>query len=314
MKLIRFKTFLKEQVQATKRVGIEHLSKLKPLEFLELCEYFKNDLKGIISSEKIKINLKIDGAGLRFGIDSNGKFFIESSSSGPQFDHGAFSNYTKNKYGESNPISDSYDDVFQSLKQYKPLQTYLQKNFPDGVKLFCELLYTPLAKEIEGKLQFLVVKYDKANLGNKFSLIFFKAEDLNGEQLKNETEVFNKLKQLSSSDIVFDDQQIKYEDIDINYEINSFYEMLEDYDDIKNVLASRKSADKKTKQAIISIIEKAQKSISSKIIQTKFNHRFAGDEMEGLVIYFDSSKVVKVVSDKYKSGKEEFNKEYQKGK
>lgn len=64
--MIRFKTFFKlimEDVQASRRIGIEHISKLKPLEFLALCDHFKNDLKGIISQEKVKINLKIDGCG-----------------------------------------------------------------------------------------------------------------------------------------------------------------------------------------------------------------------------------------------------------
>lgn len=310
MIISRFKKFINEDVAQSKRVGIEHLSKLKPIEFIELCKYFKEDLKGIISQEKVKINLKIDGCGVRFGIDTKGNFFLESSNSGPQFEVGAFGNYTKTKFGSSNPVSDSYDDVLKELKKFKPLQSYLKKNFPNGIKIFCELLYTPLAKEIEGQLQFLVVKYDKSQLGKKFSLIFFKAEDLEGKTLEEEP-IVNSLKGMSSTDsIVFDDQRIKYHDIDINYEVNSFFELIEDFGDVETLLRSRLGKDKETKKALIEIIQKAQYDISKKIVATKFNHRFSGSEMEGLVIYFTDDKVVKVVSDLYKSGKEEFNKDY----
>lgn len=249
----------------------------------------------------------------KIGSDSKGKFFIESSSSGPQFEHGAFGNFTKNKFGESNPISDSYDDVFKELKNHKPLQQYI-KQFPEGVKLFCELLYTPLAKQIEDKLQFLVIKYDKGTLGKKFSLIFFKAEDLEGKQLKNESQIFSDLKKLSTADIVMDDQTVNYSDIDINYEVDSFYEMIKDFTDIKSILTSRKAIDKNTKNALIEIIQKAQQTISDKIIKTNFNHKFKGDQMEGIVIYFQSGQVVKIVSPEYKTGKIEFNKSYEEKK
>jgi hypothetical protein len=309
LRIDRFKKFLIEaEVAQSKRVGIEHISKLKPLEFINLCEYFRDDLKGIISQERVKINLKIDGCGVRFGVDTKGNFFLESSKSGPQFEEGAFSGYTKNKFGSSNPVSDSYDDVFKTLKNYKPLQKYLQ-SFEKGVKIFCELLYTPLAKEIEGQLQFLVIKYDKGMLGQRFSLIFFKAEDLEGNSI-DENEVATKLKTLTTPDIVFDDQRIKYHDIDISYEVNNFFEMISDFEDVKTVLASRLGKDKETKKALGEIIQRAQYDISKKIIATKFNHRFSSSEFEGLVIYFTNGKVVKVVTDTYKGGKEEFNATY----
>lgn len=313
MKTKNFK-LLNEEIRSSKRIGIEHLSKLKPLEFLNLIKYFQDDLKGIISSEKVKINIKIDGCGIRFGIDSNQDFFIESSNSGPQFKQNAFSDFTKNKFGSSNEISDSYDDVFGELKSYKPLQSYLKNNFPNGIKIFAELLYTPLAKEIGDQLQFLVIKYDKKNLGNKFSLILYKVEDVNGKGLKNEKQIFEDLKKFSNNDIVIDDQTISYEDINISYEINSLLKILEDYDNLEQILTSRKSIDKKTKDIVISLIQQVQNNISDKIINTKFNHRFSGKEIEGLVLYFSNDKIVKVTSDIYNKGKEEFNKNYREKK
>ena len=302
-----FKQYLKEQeVKTSKRVGIEHIYALKPLEFIDLCRYFKNDLKGIIKPKKVKINLKMDGAGLRIGLDANKKFFIESSRSGPVFKPGAFAEYTINKFGKSNEISDSYDKVLSSLLELEPLQRYLRSKFHQGVKLFCELLFTPNAKQIEGKLQFLVVKYDADKLGKLFSLIFYKAEDLDGNQITNEQQIFNDLKKLSTNRILLDDQTIDYEDIDIEFEVNDFLQIIDDQADVEYILTSRKKDDQPAKEALVNIISKYQKMISDKIIQTKFNNKF-GSEFEGLVLYFTNGKVVKVVTDVYKSGKQDFN-------
>lgn len=300
-----FKQFIKESVSASKRVGIEHISSLKPLEFISFCNYLKKDLKGIISQEKVKINLKIDGCGVRFGVDPESKkFYLESSHSGPQFEVGSFSEFARNKYGLSNSISEQYDDVLDSLKKMKELNNYLKTN---PVKIHAELLYTPNAVESNNKLQFLVVNYDKAVLGKKFTLVMYKVETDS-----DETEIIKQIKTFSTPEIKFEDQRLNFNNIDVSYEVTNFLELIEKEKNIEEILKSRKQIDQPAKVAILEIVSEFQKKISKKIISSKFEHVLGTDSMEGIVLYFDNGKVVKVVTDEYKAGKLKFNLDRQK--
>jgi len=299
-----FKQFIREDVQASKRVGIEHVSKLKPLEFISFCNYLQDELGGIISQENVKINLKIDGCGVRFGVNpDSGKLFLESSHSGPQYDIGAFSKYTQEKLGKSDAISESYDEVLKELSQQKNLLEFL-KNTP--VKVHAELLYTPNATVIGDKLQFLVVKYDKSVLGNKFTLVCYKTEQLKETDLSEE-EIIKQLKTFSTPDIKIEDQRLQFNSIDISYEIGNFLQMINKQNNIEQILVSRKREHQQAKLALIEIIQQVQEDISKKIISTKFQHALGTDSMEGIVLYFTNGKVVKVVTDEYKTGKVQFN-------
>jgi len=72
-------------MKKTKRVGIQHLNKLKPMDFINLVKMFKEEMGGKISDKNASISLKVDGFGCRFGLDPKDNFFLESSNSGPQF-------------------------------------------------------------------------------------------------------------------------------------------------------------------------------------------------------------------------------------
>ena len=128
---------LHEAIQKTRRVGIDHLNQLKPMDFLNLVNLFK-EMGGKISDKNAKITLKADGFGLRFGLDSKDNFFIESSNSGPQFKAGSFQAYTMSKKGEVDAISIAYDRVYDTLLSNKSLQGILQDyNYSNGIKVVC---------------------------------------------------------------------------------------------------------------------------------------------------------------------------------
>lgn len=298
----QFKLFC--ETESSKRVGIKHISELPPIEFISLCRYFKDELNSIISNDKVKINLKMDGCGVRFGTE-HGNLYLESSYSGPQFNVGAFSKYTEIKKGVADNISKSYDDVLDKLQKNKKLKELLDIS---GAKVFAELLYTPNAKEISGKLQFLVIRYPKEKLGSLFSLIIYKVE----HSSLPEIELIKQIKDLSTKEILFEDQKLDFQNIDVTAELDSFFEILKKYDDVEIILKSRKQKDQTLKNTLKTIIKEYQETISKKILLTKMNHKFLDEEFEGIVLYFENGQILKVVSDQYKTGKQEYNKEYKK--
>ena len=98
--------------------------------------------------KKINITEKFDGFGIRFGLDQDKRFFIESSRSGPVFDAGTFRNFAIKKFGSSNPIAEGYEDIFITLQQNPKLQAVLKKYWePSGLKVIAEALYLPNKKE-----------------------------------------------------------------------------------------------------------------------------------------------------------------------
>lgn len=291
-------------VAAKKRVGIDHLSKMKPLEFIALLKHFRDDLGGLITSEKIRVTEKVDGAGLRFGVDPSGRFFLESSHSGPQFEPGAFSAYTLNKFGASNAISDSYDDVFEQLRSRKNLQDVL-KSVDGGVRVVCEMLYNPSATAVEGGLRFVTTTYDPSKLGRVATLVVFSAESLNGE---SNDSLLDEVVDCSDRDIKIARPELKFNDVDVTVEIDDFFTTISSFDKVEEVLTSRKAVDRPMKLALVEIFEKFQKEISEKIASGIANGSF-GPELEGAV--FDTgSKSFKIVTDRFKKNKEEYNSEY----
>lgn len=102
-------------------------------------------------------SLKLDGAGIRFGITSDCKPFIETSRSGPIFKHGAFSEYaySKNLGGESLSRAKRYDDIFRELCAVAESSIHFR-----DVKVIGELLYMPFATRVDEKhVRFIKTPY-----------------------------------------------------------------------------------------------------------------------------------------------------------
>lgn len=303
-----FKNYLAE-VKKTKRVGIDHINKMKPLDFIALMQYFKNDMEGILKGESVKITEKVDGMGLRFGVDDSGRFFLESSNSGPQFVHGAFSDYTTKKHGKSNEISQSYDDIFAKLEKH-PVTKYL-KSLGGAVKVVCECLYVPMGKGDDKYVSFIATKYDRSKLGKTATFVLFNALDFDNLPRTDYNEIINNLKKLSDGDFNFDDPSISSSDIDVTYEIKDFFTAINKYKEIERVITSRKKVDKEEKEILKSLIQKFQNQIAGKFLAAVRGGKF-GPEIEGIVIELANGKTLKVVTDNFKKGKESYNKEYKK--
>jgi len=303
---MRFKELF-EEVKQSKRKGLKHLDKLSPIDFIQLLHFFKDELKGVLSNKTSKITLKIDGIGIRFGVDDKGTFFMESSHSGPQFKAGSYAKQLLKKFGNMKPEMEGFlkgfDDSLEKLKANKKLVNYLSQF--GGVKLFGEQLYLPAA-EITGNLaRWVFVDYDTKKLGKLATFVLFKVEDLEGNLHPKSDEIIKYLKNnISNKDIKYDDPKENIENIDISYEIDDFLKVINNSPNIEQTLASRKHIDRPQKAIFKALIMNMQEKLSKKI-HTKMKSSKFGEDFEGFVFELANGQTFKVISDQWKKRKQE---------
>lgn len=274
-------------MEATKRVSIPHLTKMKPIDFLDLCYYIRDNLKGVISNKTMYITEKIDGFGIRFGVDAAGRFFVESSSSGPQYEMGAFSRFNIEKRGESNKIADGYDDVLYRLAHHPALREYL--TIPGGVKIIGECLYTPNAEWVGDGLRFVNAIYDPKLLGHWATFVCFGVVSPN---VVDFDKMMAGLERLSSPLIKFTTPYIHFVDTDVS----TYTDLVLDIQGKRDILLSRTHANREEKAALIGIIEAVQQRMSEALIAGAHS-QFGG--LEGLVFEIPGGKKFKVVTPEY---------------
>ncbi len=294
-----FSTVFQEMKQ-TKRVGIQHLNQLKPLDFIKLVKLVKEEMGGKISKTNSSVSLKVDGFGLRFGLNNKDEFFIESSNSGPQFKVDAFSEYTKNKKGEVDKISIAYDQVFKSLKSNKKLQKILKENNTDsGIKIICECLYTPIGKKDKDKIKFVSINYDQKKLGEIATFVLIKVID--GDNNILDQNILEYVKELSSKQFLFTDATVTLDDIDLTIEIDNVLKFVKKYPDLDKIVLSRKKVDKEIKNLIKDTLKNYQEQMSDKLLKSIKSTKF-GDEFEGIVFNLLKGKSFKVISKSFSQG------------
>lgn len=296
--MIRFRQYLQEVAQ-TKRVGIQHIEKMKPLDFIALMNYFKSDLKGVLSQKAVKITEKVDGAGFRMGVDEKGKFFIESSHSGPQFTPGSFTAYAKTRGGNID-IAGAYDDVFKRLKGMTRLQSLLKKISGDkGIKVIGEMMYNPVGDIQGSKIKFVATNYDRSKLGKLATFVLFAVVDGEGKEYPDQKNTINLFKEVGDENIKFEDPSIDFNKLDVTLEVKDFFKTFSDLKEIERVLQSRKHVDREPKKALVGLIGAYQEALGKKLINNIKSGKF-GDEFEGLVFQLASGKSFKVVTQRFK--------------
>lgn len=325
-----FSKFIRE-VTNTTRKSIPHLgsdtsNNVSPDVFLDLLKFLEDNYNSVVTPDKVNITEKFDGFGIRFGLDSDKKFFIESSRSGPVYDSGTFRNFATNKFGKSNPIAEGYEDIFEKLKNDKGVQNILRK-FTDqsGIKIVAEALYLPnKIEEIENGddsfVVFIATRYKKSKLGDWATFILINALDGNGKELEQNKKaaLFSELKQSSTSTTKFETPEISssdISDIDVSNEVKAvkrFVNMMEKkYSKSINELlssSSRKRSDLQIKNAVKSQILQFQKDLASKLAGSIMGGKLG--DIEGVVFKLADGLMFKVVSDAFKKAKAERNKEY----
>ncbi len=282
-----------EAIKKTKRIGIEHLNKLKPMDFIKLVKLF-SEMGGKISNKNASVSLKVDGFGLRFGLDKDNNFFLESSNSGPQFKPKAFTQYTIGRKGSADKISIAYDELFNSLKSNKKLINILKKiNTESGIKVVAECLYNPIGKKDKGKIKFVSIEYDLKKLGLVATLVLIKIQDGDGNNVTGS--VINDIKTLSTKEYLFTDPNTSIKEIDLNVEIDNVLKFINKYPDLDKKVLSRKHADREVKNLIKDTLTAYQESMTQKLLKAINNAKF-GDQFEGVVFSLLNGKSFKVIS------------------
>lgn len=296
--MITFKNFIRENVEATTRQNMLHLQKMKDEEFVQFIRGIKNDMSGKLRD--LKVSLKVDGAGARFGKDATGRVFFEGSRTGPIFEPKAFSTHAaaKGATGEILLRAQHYDDVWDIVTKSEFI-----KKLPNNSKVVCELFYNPMGEMKEDGIKFVTVTYDKSKLGKVMTIVPFRVVVANtGQEHARSTEIINMLLDMSNDNIRFISPALTTTgDIDISAFIDPITSLNQQSLDI---LKSRKPSDKKAKENVKAVIQRVKDSLAEYIL----NHQDIagkfklGPEIEGLVLNIGGQDV-KVTTKEFKASK-----------
>lgn len=281
-----------------RRVGIKHISnpgsstEMKDLEFIELVrEIAANDGK----LDGMPINLKVDGAGIRFGKDQSGKpFFLTSRITTPLYAENV-GDFTK--YGVSKGQS---PEQLERTKQYDyALDAIVNSDFidvlPADTIVQAEMLFNGMAEKTPEGLKFVNISYDPKKLGQAMTLVPFSVKTFStGQPSPEETEIKKELVAQSNSKVKIINNQLSQQGIDVSKIIAPVLSMG------PNLLSTLQARTKDTpeKQQAKSILAKARQDLSDFIIQNpniKGKDQL-GSNIEGLVINMPSGRLAKVTS------------------
>lgn len=289
-----------EEVAASPRQGIEHLSKMNDIQFIEFAKSIQKDLKGKIDT--IPVTLKVDGLGARFGKDVNGTPFFESSSSGPIFKPGSFSAFAQGAGhdGERLARAQHYDELFDLITGSEFI-----KKLPNDTKVFCEIMYNPMAEQTERGLKFVTVSYDKKLLGNKVSIVPHYVQKASDNSQHPQSEKIKEwLLTQSTPDIKFIDDRLNYEEaLDVSGTIDPVLSL---NDQSIAVLQSRKAADKEEKAKIKAAIQAVKTALADQILNNpKLVDKYKlGQDIEGIILHRPDAPRLKITTGDFQQSKQ----------
>jgi len=294
----KVKASVTEDVKASPRQGVQHLQKMKDVEFIDFIRNVKDELGGKLSN--VKMTLKIDGLGARFGKDANGRVFFESSRSGPIFTGGMFAAHAKSRgfEGENLERAHHYDEIFNLVTT-----SQFAKKVPNNTKVACEILYNPMAEETEKGLKFVTVSYDKAVLGAKMSIVPLYCEIASTSEPHPDSD---KIKQMlvstkEENGIRFIDNRLGYhKEIDATAIIDPLLTLVDDK--FISTITSRTRADAGAKSELKALVQTVKDQLGAFIIQHPdiAGKGRLGKEIEGLILYRDGQAPVKVTTPDFK--------------
>lgn len=276
------------------RQGIKHLYnrlpdgrissvEMKDAEFLEVAKEIAangGNLNGF------PINLKVDGAGIRFGKDESGRpFFMTSKVTTPlyQDDVGYFTSFGQQRGQDAEQLArtKNYDDALALITGSKFIQT-----LPPDTIVQAEMLYNPMAEKTDQGLKFVNISYDPKKLGRQMTLVPFMFKQYStGEERPDADKIKKRLIAAGDSNVKIISNSLEQKGINVSKII----------DPILNL----DPKDKANKPAF----DQAKQQLSDAIIN---NPKLAGkdalgDNMEGIVVNMPSGKLFKVTSQQMKS-------------
>jgi hypothetical protein len=245
------------------------------------------------------MNLKVDGLGARFGKDTNGRPFFESSHSGPIFQGGMFSRHAESRgfTGEKLERARHYDNIFHTV-----VNSSFVEALPEDSKVVCEIMYNPLAEVTETGIKFVTVTYDRRALGKLMTIVPFEViKSSTGEPHPNSEKIIDMLLKQSTSTIKFiDSKLIQDNEIDVNAVIDP---ILSINDRMLAVLQSRKSADKEEKLQIRVFLQTVKDELADYLLSHPgiIGKDRMGKDIEGIVVKPKNFNSFKVTTPDFKS-------------
>jgi hypothetical protein len=289
------------------RQGIQHIynrlpdgrpssMEMKDLDFIELCKEIASN-GGTL--DNIPINLKVDGAGIRFGKDESGRpFFMTSKVTTPLYrdNIGHFTDFGIEK-GQSS------EQLARTKKYDSAMELILTSNFietlPADTIVQAEMLYNAMAEPVDGQLKFVNIPYEPKKLGKEMTLVPFMVKKFStGESLPDQDKVLKKLTSASDKNIKIFTNRLEQQGINVSKIINPVVNM-----DQTLISALKSRSDNPEKQQAKQILDTARQDLSSAIIESpKLKGKdILGSNMEGIVINMPSGRLVKVTSQAMKS-------------
>ena len=294
-----FKQYLQEAVEATARQNMIHLQKMDDVAFIDFAHKLKRETGGML--QDIKVSLKVDGGGGRFGLDAAGRPFFEGSRTGPIFEPKSFSKHaiSKGATGEVLVRSQHYDDMFDLVTGSKWIKT-----LPKDCKVVCELFYNPMGKLEADGITFVTVKYDRSKLGSLMTIIPFKALVAStGEDHPDSDKIVADLLQQSTAEVRFVSPKLETKGtIDISAMLDPILGL---GDKTKAVLKSRLKADAEEKRTVKALLQLAKETVAEYILAhpSILNKDLLGPDIEGLVLNI-AGQDFKVTTSEFKASKQ----------
>lgn len=285
--MLSFRSFLREAEQKM-RQGLPHFRDLKP-----------DQLHSLISSGKISgdVTEKTDGLAFGFGRDKEG-FYTRSAKSDKVRTPGAYTAYTKQKYGEDHesPYAGHYDKIHELLQNNHKLQNHLlnrhQQSGGEDISMKGEMFYKPLGELTDKGVKFVGTSYNPTTMG-KFGKFV-----LHSRLPENASHDIEKSKELGDENINFDHDKVENgrTEVDAKDELNAFNSL------DREKMASRKKADAEAKEQEKAKFQGIKDSLESKLrsVTGSLKPKF-GQETEGHVVHPDNPEAprFKLTSDSF---------------
>ena len=278
------------------RKGVQHIysrlpdgrassMEMKDADFIKLCQEIAQ-LGG--NFDEVPINLKVDGAGIRFGRDQKGQpFFMTSRVDRPIYaeDQGFFSKYAKEQgqNQEQQARARNYDQALKIITDSDFI-----KKLPVNTLVQAEMLYRPMAQQTEDGLKFVNISYDSKELGKVMTLVPFAFKRFStGTELdaQQSAEIKKQLTDASTSDVKIINNQLEHSVLDVKKILDPVVDL-----DPKNRVANKDKLDA------------ARENLSQTILTSPKlrGKNVLGNTMEGIIVNMPSGQVFKVTSPQMK--------------
>jgi hypothetical protein len=300
-KAYKIREQLAEEAPDYRRVGIKHIynpgssAEMKDSEFLDMIDAIAKNGGNL---DGMPVNLKVDGAGIRFGKDASGRpFMMTSRINTPLYAEniGDFEKFSQNRGQEAEQLNRArtYDQALNTVVNGDFIKT-----LPTDTIVQAEMLFTPMAEKTPGGLKFVNIPYDSKKLGKTMTLVPFSFKQYTtGQERADAQEIKQMLLKKSNTNIKFVDNQLNQQGINVSKIIQPVTSMPSS---LRDALSSRKASDEKIQAK--EILTKARQELSEKIINSPQiqGRDQLGKNIEGLVINLPNGQLAKVTSPQMK--------------